>query len=91
MVQVDGRVTTCCLDEHLENVIGNVKDTPLGALWSGPTIEAWREAQVEGRFADSGPLCTRCNWQSAGAWPPEKVAEWRTARAARQAGRTPGR
>ena len=75
MVQTDGRVTTCCLDEHLENVIGNVTQTPLAELWSGPTMQAWRLAHIEGRFEDSGPLCTRCNWQSAGALPPEKIEQ----------------
>jgi radical SAM protein with 4Fe4S-binding SPASM domain len=76
MVQTDGRVTTCCLDEQLENVVGNVRDQPLPEIWSGPTMEAWRLAHIEGRFDESGPLCTRCNWRSAGAYPPDKVAEY---------------
>ena len=78
MVRTDGRVTTCCLDECLENVLGNVRDTPLPDLWYGELIERWRLAQVEGRFEDSGPACARCNWWSAGAYPPEKVDAWRT-------------
>lgn len=89
MVQVDGRVTTCCLDEHLENVIGNLREQPLSALWGGETMQRWRLAQVEGRFEDSGPLCTRCNWQSAGAYPSDKVAAWLEGR--RGAKTTPGR
>ncbi len=76
MVHVDGDLTTCCLDEHLENRLGNLRDHTLAELWEGDTVERWRLAQVEGRFADSGPLCTRCNWQSAGAYPPDKVASW---------------
>ena len=76
MVQTDGRVTTCCLDEQLENVVGNVRDTPLPEIWNGATMERWRRAHIEGRFEDSGPLCTRCNWQSAGAYPADKVAEY---------------
>ena len=40
MVHVDGDLTTCCLDEHLVNRIGNVRDTPLATLWSGPTMHA---------------------------------------------------
>ncbi|MFO0004454.1 MAG: SPASM domain-containing protein, partial [bacterium] len=40
MVHVDGRVTTCCLDEHLENTLGNLRDTPLAELWGGAQIEA---------------------------------------------------
>ena len=80
MVHVNGDLTTCCLDEHLENRVGNVRDTALAALWNGATMERWREAQVEGRFGDSGPYCTRCNWQSAGAVPDDVLAAWRARR-----------
>lgn len=76
MIQVNGDVTTCCLDEHLENKIGNTCQQTLAELWNGETMQRWRAAQVEGRFEDSGPLCTRCNWESAGAYPPDKVAAW---------------
>jgi hypothetical protein len=76
MVHVNGDVTTCCLDEHLENRLGNLRDTPLAALWDGETIHRWRVAHVEGRFADSGPLCPRCNWQSAGALPEAEAKAW---------------
>ena len=77
MVHVGGDLTTCCLDERLENRLGNVTQTPLAELWTGPTVERWRAAQAEGRFADSGPYCTRCNWQSAGAVPADVLARWR--------------
>jgi len=76
MVHVDGRLTTCCLDEHLENCLGNIRQSSLAELWNGETIEAWRLAHVEGRFEDSGPLCTRCNWRSAGTWPVDQVELW---------------
>lgn len=76
MVHVTGDVTVCCLDEHLENKIGNLTETPLAQLWSGETMQRWRAAHVDGRFADSGPLCTRCNWQSAGAAPDQTVDAW---------------
>jgi hypothetical protein len=76
MVHVDGSVTTCCLDEHLENRIGNLVETPLASLWRGPLMQSWRRAHVEGRFEASGPLCTRCNWRSAGAVPDAEVEAW---------------
>ena len=76
MVHVDGDVTTCCLDEGLENKIGNLKEKPLHALWYGETMHTWRVAHIEGRFADSGPLCTRCNWRSAGSYPHDKALEY---------------
>ncbi len=78
MVHVGGDVTTCCLDEHLENRLGNLRQQPLSEIWDSETLNRWRLAQVEGRFADSGPLCTRCNWQSAGAYPDDKVQGWLT-------------
>jgi len=76
MVQVTGDVTVCCLDEHLENKIGNLQETPLAELWHGETMDAWRRAHLEGRFEDSGPLCTRCNWKSAGAAPEDAIRRW---------------
>ncbi len=76
MVHVNGDVTVCCLDEHMENKLGNLRETPLAKLWSGDQVNAWRAAHLEGRFADSGPLCTRCNWQSAGAAQEHVVDRW---------------
>lgn len=76
MVHVNGDLTTCCLDEHLENRLGNLSRQTLAELWQGPRIESWRLAQVQGRFNDSGPLCPRCNWRSAGALPADKAAAW---------------
>lgn len=78
MVHVNGDVTTCCLDEHLENRLGNLTQSPLSALWDGDRINAWRLAHLEGRFDQSGPLCPRCNWQSAGALPAERGRQWLT-------------
>jgi len=76
MVHVDGGVTTCCLDEHLENRVGTLGEQTLRQIWHGETMNRWREAHIEGRFEDSGPLCTRCNWRSAGAYPADKAAQW---------------
>ena len=42
MVQVNGDVTTCCLDEHLENKLGNLREQTLGEIWNGDTIESWQ-------------------------------------------------
>ena len=76
MVHVNGDVTTCCLDEHLENRLGNLRTSPLSALWNGAVINRWRLAHIEGRFDESGPLCSRCNWRWAGAYPANKAARW---------------
>lgn len=76
MIHVDGSLTTCCLDEGMQNKLGNIRTQSLRELWHGETINRWRQAQIEGRFTDSGPLCAHCNWKSAGAYPKEKVKEW---------------
>ena len=34
MVQVNGDVTTCCLDEHLVNKIGNLTEQSLADIWN---------------------------------------------------------
>ena len=84
MVHVNGDVTTCCLDEHLENRLGNLRESTLSELWNGDTLNAWRLAHIEGRFSESGPLCPRCNWQSAGALPEDKARAWLKAWRARK-------
>lgn len=76
MVYVNGDVTTCCLDQHLENNLGNVTKTPFDVIWNGPTNHGWRVAQTEDRYGDSGPYCDVCNWQSAGAMPHDKVIDY---------------
>ena len=77
MVQVNGDVTTCCLDEHLVNKIGNLTTQSLNEIWNSETMNTWRNAQIEGRFEDSGPLCTKCNWRSAGGYPEEEAQKWK--------------
>jgi len=77
MVQVNGDVTTCCLDEHLVNKIGNLTEQSLSEIWNSERMNRWRVAQMEGRFEDSGPLCTKCNWRSAGGYPAEEATRWK--------------
>ena len=77
MVQVNGDVTTCCLDEHLVNKIGNLTQQSLVDIWNSEQMNQWRIAQIEGRFEDSGPLCTKCNWRSAGGHPTEDAERWK--------------
>ena len=76
MVHVNGDVTTCCLDEKLVNKIGNLRSNSLSEIWNGEQMNRWRIAQIEGRFAASGPLCESCNWRSAGAYPKQKADSW---------------
>lgn len=73
MVYVNGDVTTCCLDQHLENNLGNLTKKPLQEIWHGKTNHAWRLKHVADDYAGSGPYCGRCNWRSAGAMPHDQV------------------
>jgi len=76
MVHVNGDVTTCCLDESLTNKLGNLNNSTLEELWNSPKINSWRRAQIEGRFEESGPLCSQCNWKSAGLLSPKEAQQW---------------
>ncbi len=76
MVHVDGSLTTCCLDEGLKNKLGSITESSLLELWHGDKINRWRMAQIQGNFEESGPLCSSCNWKSAGAYPEEKALKW---------------
>ncbi len=82
-VHVNGDLTTCCLDDHLRNRLGNLAESTLAELWYGKTIEAWRLAQIEERFEDSGPYCTSCNWRSAGVYPPDAIRRYLVKRGTR--------
>ncbi len=76
MVYVNGDLTTCCLDQHLENKLGNLTESPFNSLWNGPTNHRWRVLQVLDQYDESGPYCGACNWQSAGAMPHDKVMDY---------------
>ena len=76
MVMVTGAVTTCCLDETLVNELGSLREHSLDHLWNGEEMQRWRLAQVSNDFEKSGPLCSSCNWRSAGAASPELVWSW---------------
>lgn len=76
MVMVTGAVTTCCLDEHLVNELGSLKESSLNELWNGSQMQSWRLAQVAGEFSSSGPLCSSCNWRSAGSAGPVQLWVW---------------
>ncbi|HCP45096.1 MAG TPA: hypothetical protein DIU15_03590, partial [Deltaproteobacteria bacterium] len=76
MVYVNGDVTTCCLDQHLENNLGNMNEQSFDVIWNGPENHGWRVAHAEDRFDESGPYCGKCNWKSAGAMPHDKVLRY---------------
>ena len=73
MVYVNGDVTTCCLDQHMENKLGNITKQSLHQIWNSKTNHDWRLAQIADDYEASGPYCSECNWQSAGALPHDKV------------------
>jgi hypothetical protein len=60
----------------MENKLGNLRQNTLLELWHGDKINSWRIAHIKGGFSESGPLCERCNWKSAGSYPREKSKKW---------------
>ncbi len=75
-VHVSGDLTTCCLDDHLRNRLGNLAESSLSDLWFGETLHRWRIAQIEGDFDASGPFCDDCNWRAAGSYPDDRVRRY---------------
>jgi len=73
MVYVNGDITTCCLDQHMGNKLGNITEQSLHQIWNSKKNHDWRLAQVADSYEASGPYCSECNWQSAGALPHDKV------------------
>jgi len=76
MVYVNGDVTTCCLDQHLDNKLGNLVEQSFDSIWNGAENHGWRLAQIGDDYDASGPYCSECNWQSAGAMPHDKVLHY---------------
>ncbi len=76
MVYVNGDVTTCCLDQHLENKLGNLTEQSFDSIWNGDENHRWRLAQIADDYETSGPYCGACNWRSAGAMPHDKVLHY---------------
>ncbi len=56
----DGRLTTCTRDSLFHNLVGNVLETPLSALWFGDTrLSGWRREVSRGDYR-SLALCRNC-------------------------------
>lgn len=70
-----GNVSPCCRDFEVRMRLGNVLETSLAELWTGPTLRDWRIAHVEGRFNDV-PLCGNCPGQPFGVIHPPQVVDW---------------
>ncbi len=74
----DGRVTTCVRDNRFENLLGNVKDTPLSAIWYGERLRLARRGVAAGSYAGF-PACAECyiprsaNYTDIGA---AEIATW---------------
>lgn len=65
MVLQDGTVTMCGADWDAKAPLGNLRDTSLGAIWTGAEARRRRDAHLAGRFSDVGP-CGGCeDWRLA--------------------------
>jgi len=75
LVDVEGNITTCCLDSDLKNKIGNLSEMDLFEALNSEKLKRWRQAQLEGRFEDSGPHCMECNYLAAEQMTEDEVSE----------------
>lgn len=64
VINVDGRVSLCCYDYEVTNVMGNVSKQKLSEIWRGERFEHIRDLHLKGRWDDI-PMCASCNtWTS---------------------------
>ncbi|MGB0953127.1 MAG: radical SAM/SPASM domain-containing protein [Planctomycetota bacterium] len=66
-VLYDGRLVLCNCDWRREEVLGNIRETPLQELWQGPAYQEMR-AKLLRQDLDPDFLCTACDY-------PYRVAE----------------
>lgn len=78
MVRWDGMLTVCCNDTQMHLRLGNLADEGFAALWTGPKVEALREAHARGDFGMEP--CVRCPNQRYPVLTDEDIAAWRRAR-----------
>jgi MoaA/NifB/PqqE/SkfB family radical SAM enzyme len=55
----DGTLTVCTRDNRLENRLGNISDSPFGALWFDGAVRGWRAQVAAGDYAGLVP-CQTC-------------------------------
>ncbi|MBI4611011.1 MAG: radical SAM protein [Candidatus Rokubacteria bacterium] len=71
-VNWDGQVSLCCVDWNLSAVVGDVRESSLHEIWTGPKVREARRLHVEQRFREV-PLCHKCTvWSGGpdmGEWP----------------------
>jgi len=60
MVLADGSVAACDQDFAGKQVVGNVNDASLSAIWAGSAYGELRDAHAAGTLDDL-PLCPRCD------------------------------
>lgn len=54
----NGDILLCCVDPHRKEVLGNLKDTTVGQVWRGKSIESIRESHLKGEFKG---ICANCD------------------------------
>ena len=59
VVAWDGRVTTCTRDNRMQNVLGQIGETPFSEIWWGPGLRAARSRVARGDYTGK-PACLGC-------------------------------
>jgi len=62
MVDSNGEITVCCLDEEILNNIGNIDKIDLKEAINSPLIRRWINAQLKNNTPAMGPKCKDCTF-----------------------------
>ena len=60
MVDSLGNISVCCIDESLNNKIGNLRDMDIKEALDSPKLKQWIIAQEEQDKEKMGPACKEC-------------------------------
>ncbi len=62
MVDSEGNITVCCVDEVLENKVGNLKEMDLKQALESEKLRKWIEAQERQDYKNMAPKCRNCSF-----------------------------
>ena len=61
MIHYDGNVPMCINDEYEDNLMGNIQDQNVGALWKRGAFVDARELHQQGLRVESYKSCAKCS------------------------------
>lgn len=61
LITYNGDVLLCCDDAERQNVMGNIMESPIEEIWFSPQFQQLRDLLAQGKRAEAGGICSRCN------------------------------